>query len=247
MIFASQCDKLFVFADKNQNVCQSVTIIRKDPGYQFSLKVTHSKILNVSENWQLHCLLTFSGDFCVTESSFTHTFRQKSKSEQKCLNDLKRPRVPVCFLKSGTLGHFLYFIFVYSYKKVIPCSEYQRKMMLNVVLTSLLSSMWESIYTSFLSTELNINDTRCHDCIELSLLSYSIPNFNINVIDYKQFWVALCVNEACYQCDDVWVVLVTKVVFALSNRLLFLRVYCSVVWSFCNWMNKVKHFTCTQH
>ncbi len=130
MIFASQCDKLFVFADKNQTVCQSVIIIKEDSEYQFSLKVTHSKLLNVSENWQLHCLLTFSGDFCVTESLSTHTFRQKSKSLQKCSNDLKRLRVPVCFLKSDTLSGFLYFTFVYSHKKVIPCSEYQREMML---------------------------------------------------------------------------------------------------------------------
>ena len=130
MIFASQCDRLFVFADKNQNVCQSVTIIRKDSGYQFSPKVTHSKFLNVSENGQLHCLWTFSGDFCVTESLFTHTFRQKSKSVQKCLNDLKRPRVPVCFLKSGTLGQIRYFIFVYPHKKVVPCPGYQGGMVL---------------------------------------------------------------------------------------------------------------------
>jgi hypothetical protein len=44
MIFASQGDKLFVFADKNQTVCQSVIIIKEDLEYQFSLKVTHSKL-----------------------------------------------------------------------------------------------------------------------------------------------------------------------------------------------------------
>ena len=121
MIFASQCDKLFILLEKNQSVFKSVTIIRKDSAYQFSPKVTHSKFSNIQENQQLHCLLTFSNDFCVTESPFTHTFRQKSKSVQKCPNSSDQPSLPVCFLKSGRLGQIQYFIFVYPYKKAVGC------------------------------------------------------------------------------------------------------------------------------
>jgi len=39
MIFSSQCDKLFILLEKNKSVFKSVTIIRKDPAYQFSPKV----------------------------------------------------------------------------------------------------------------------------------------------------------------------------------------------------------------
>ncbi len=91
MISASQCDGLFILLEKNKSVFKSVTIIRKDPAYQFSPKVTHSKFSNIQENWQLHCLFTFSDDFCVTESPFTHSFRQKSKSVQKCPNRSDQP------------------------------------------------------------------------------------------------------------------------------------------------------------
>jgi len=80
MIFASQCDESFILLEKNQSVLKSVTILRKDPAYPFSLKVTHSKFSNIQENRQLHRLSTFSDDFCATESALTHTFRQKSKS-----------------------------------------------------------------------------------------------------------------------------------------------------------------------
>ncbi len=130
MIFSSQCDKSFILLGKNQSVFKSVTIIRKDSAYQFSPKVTHSKFSNIQENWQLHCLLTFSDDFCVTESPFTHTFRQKSKSVQKCPNSSDQISLPVCFLKSGRLGQIRYFIFVYPYKKVIDWAGYQGEMVL---------------------------------------------------------------------------------------------------------------------
>jgi hypothetical protein len=58
------------------------------------------KILNVSENWQLYCLLTFSGDFCVTDPHLL-TLSGKIKKCAKVLKWSQRPRVPVCF-KSGT-------------------------------------------------------------------------------------------------------------------------------------------------
>jgi len=96
-IFASQCDKLFIFSDKNQNVCKSVTTVRKDSGYQFLFKVTHLKFSNVQEIWQLHCQLTFSDNFCIRESHFVCLVRQKSKAVQKCSNKPEEPRVPVVF------------------------------------------------------------------------------------------------------------------------------------------------------
>jgi len=130
MVFASQCDKSFILLEKNQSVFKSVTIIRKDPAYQFSLKVTHSIFSNIQENWQLHCLSTFSDDFCVTESSFTHTFRQKSKTVQKCPNSSDQISLSLCFLKSDRLSQIQYFIFVYPYKKVIGWAAYQGKMVL---------------------------------------------------------------------------------------------------------------------
>ena len=119
MIFASQCDKSFILLEKNQSVFKSVTIIRKDSAYRFSPKVTHSIFSNIQENWQLHCLSTFSDDFCVTESAFTHTFRQKSKNAQKWSHTPDEPSLPVCFLKSGRLGQIRYFIFVYPREKAI--------------------------------------------------------------------------------------------------------------------------------
>ena len=130
MIFASQCYKSFILLEKNQSAFKSVTIIRKDSVYKFSLKVTHSKFSNIQENWQLHCLLTFSNDFCVPESSFTHTFRQKSKSAWKCHNSSDQISLPVCFLKSGRLSQIRYFIFVYSYKKAVDCLRLPEGMML---------------------------------------------------------------------------------------------------------------------
>ncbi len=131
MIFASQCDEFFILLEKNQSVFKSVTIIRKAPAYRFSPKVTHSKFSNIQENWQLHHLLTFSDDFCVTESPLTHTFSQKSKSAQKCPDSSDQTSLPVCFLKSGRLGQIRYFIFVYPYKKAVGCSGYQGGMVLD--------------------------------------------------------------------------------------------------------------------
>jgi hypothetical protein len=81
---------------KNQSVFKSVTIIRKDSAYQFSPKVTHSIFSNIQENWQLHCLSTFSDDFCATESSFTHTFRQNQNCA-KCPNSSDQISLSVCF------------------------------------------------------------------------------------------------------------------------------------------------------
>jgi len=136
MIFASQCDKSFNLLEKNQSVLKSVTIIRKDSTYQFSPKVTHSKISNIQDNQQLHCLLTFSDDFCVTESSFTYTFRSESKGVQKCPNSSDQISLSVCFLKSDRLGQIQYFIFVYPYRKAVDCLRLLGK----TVLASLLNS-----------------------------------------------------------------------------------------------------------
>ena len=136
MIFASQCDKSFILSEKNQSVFKSVTVIRKDPAYRFSLKVTHSKFSNIQENRQLHHLSTFSDDFCATESPFTYTFRQKSKSASKCPDSSDGPSLPVCFLKSGRLGHLRYFIFVYSRKKAIDCLRLPGGMMLGLQVNS---------------------------------------------------------------------------------------------------------------
>ncbi len=130
MIFASQCDESFILSEKNQSVFKSVTVIRKDPAYRFSPKVTHSKFSNIQENQQLHRLSTFSDYFCATESPFTHTFRQKSKSALKCPDSSDEPSLPVCFLKSCRLGHLRYFIFVYPRKKAINCLRLSEKMVL---------------------------------------------------------------------------------------------------------------------
>ena len=97
MIFASQCDESFILLEKNQSVFKSVTIIREDSAYQFLPKVTHSKFSNIQENWQLHCLSTFSNDFWVTESHCVRSVRQKSKSEWKCSHTPDEPRLPVVF------------------------------------------------------------------------------------------------------------------------------------------------------
>ena len=83
-IFASWCDKLFIFSDKNQNVCKSVTTVRKDSGYQFLFKVTHLKFSNVQEIWQLHCLLTFSDNFLTTMCKSLKTVRKDPAYQFLC-------------------------------------------------------------------------------------------------------------------------------------------------------------------
>ncbi len=85
------------FQTKNKMSAKVSPQSEQTQGTSFHLKVTHSKFLPVRENWQLHSLLTFSDGFCITESSFTHSVTQKSKSVQKCQNKLCRPRVPVVF------------------------------------------------------------------------------------------------------------------------------------------------------
>jgi hypothetical protein len=84
MVFASQCDKSFILLEKNQSVFKSVTIIRKDSAYQFSPKVTHSIFSNIQENWQLHCLSTFSDDF-VPQSPHSLTLSDKIKNCKSAL------------------------------------------------------------------------------------------------------------------------------------------------------------------
>jgi len=85
------------FQTKNKMSAKVSSQSEQTQGTSFHLKVTHSKFLPVRENWQLHSPLTFSDGFCITESSFTHSVTQKSKSVQKCQNKLCRPRVSVIF------------------------------------------------------------------------------------------------------------------------------------------------------
>jgi len=77
-IFASQCDKLFIFLVRNQSICKCVTTVEKDPAYQFShIVTTHLKF---SKSWQLSCLLTCSDNFFITMSQTVYSFRQKFKN-----------------------------------------------------------------------------------------------------------------------------------------------------------------------
>ena len=92
-IFASQCDKLFIFLVRNQSICKCVTTVRKDSAYQFSHKVTTQ--LKFSKNWQLNCLLTCSDNFFITMLQTVYTFTQKWKNMLKSQNSLKRPSLPV--------------------------------------------------------------------------------------------------------------------------------------------------------
>ncbi len=77
-IFALQCDKLFIFLNRNQSICKCVTTVRKDPAYQFLHRVTTH--LKFSKNWQLSCLLTFSDNFFITMFQTVYSLRQKFKN-----------------------------------------------------------------------------------------------------------------------------------------------------------------------
>ncbi len=87
-IFASQCDKLFIFLNRNQSSCKCVTTVRKDLTYQFLHRVTTQ--LKFSKNWQLSCLLTFSDKFFITTLQTVYGFRQKFKNLLKSQNSQKR-------------------------------------------------------------------------------------------------------------------------------------------------------------
>jgi len=103
-IFASQCDKLFIFLDRNQSICKCVTTVEKDLTYQFLHRVTTH--LKFSKNWQLSCLLTIAEDFCITVWQIVYIFRQKSKQLQMCHHSWKRPSLPVFTQSYYTLKIF---------------------------------------------------------------------------------------------------------------------------------------------
>jgi len=49
-----------------------------------------------------------------------------------------------------------------------------------------------ALHFSFLSTELDTDGTRCHDCTGSSLLPHSIPNSNPNALDHECQCCASC-------------------------------------------------------
>jgi len=91
-IFASQCDKLFIFWDRNQSICKCVTTARKDLIYQFLHRVTTH--LKFSKNWQLSCLLTCLDNFFITMSQTVYGFRQKFKNICKSLKTVRKGSAP---------------------------------------------------------------------------------------------------------------------------------------------------------
>jgi len=91
-IFASQCDKFFIFLVRNQSICKCVITVRKDLVYQFLHRVTTH--LKFSKNWQLSCRLTCLDNFFITMSQTVYGFRQKFKNICKSLKTVGKGSAP---------------------------------------------------------------------------------------------------------------------------------------------------------